>query len=192
MSPNPVIDFDFALSQLSGNSALLTKMLSRFDDEYHDALVRLQNLLNAGEGTEAKQLLHTIKGVSGNLGIKALHNACRELEPEIRPTSNPDTDLSAFAWALSATLQEIKQFNQANPQSSPPQTPVNKTGCAQSDHEARRQLTFSLERNEFIPPNKLNELVTELSFSSDNKNKLITAINDLDYPQALHLLSQEQ
>ena len=182
MQDNPLIDFEFTLSQLSGNQELAIKMLNRFKEEYADAEQRIGAFLQAQDQTSAKQLVHTLKGVSGNLGIKALHSASKELEDSIRDQQNIDVQFTAFKQTLQETIGEVDRIS--NGDTSEPQS--NAKATSQDTHST---LVTLLKRNEFIPTEKLEELVADLEISDEEKQVLKTAVDDLDYEQALALLN---
>jgi len=70
-----VVDIDFGMSQLSGNKKLLFTLLGKFTDEYRSLDADLQAHVAKGDFNKAYSIVHTLKGVTGNLGLFALHNA---------------------------------------------------------------------------------------------------------------------
>lgn len=176
----PLLDLQFGLSQLSGNESLLFKLLDKFRLEYQDFDHRVTPMLEQQQFADAKQAVHTLKGVAGNLGLNALHAHCKQLEDAIKgesPVEQPYADLIAV---LEQTLAHIQSLTNA------PQEAAAPTGG--NDAEARAKLTDSLQRNEFIPADDLDDLLNALSVNPEQASSIRQAINDLNYPQALSLL----
>lgn len=179
---NSLLNLEFGLSQLSGNRDLLFKMFDRFSQDYCSISDELSGLITDCNYTEIRHKVHTIKGVSGNLGLNALYHVSKEFEDAAK-TYDPDIIrfLEPFCTTLKDTLQEIE--NAKNGVSSDSGND-NNTNTAEGIIELKRLL----EQNEFISANKLNELLSKAGLDSGKKDKISQAINDLDYPTALSLL----
>ena len=186
MSHIPLVDTSFALSQLSGNKELMLKMFARFQQEYLEVSDRVAKLIAQKDLQATRQLVHTLKGVAGNLGINALHHACKALEDAIRADEDISTPLHTFYQTVQRTLNEIDGL-------------VNKTDTPESTHatesnaepqKSRDALLTCLQQNKFIPPDKLNSLLNGLDISAQQKQQLKVAVDELDYPAALSLLKQ--
>ena len=79
------IQISAALKRLGGNQMLFRKLWSDFKRDYAHAAEEIRAMLDQGEGQEmARQKVHTIKGVAGNLGANTLHQAARELDTAIK------------------------------------------------------------------------------------------------------------
>lgn len=179
----PLVDHTFALKQFSGNSALLLKMLGKFVEQYQsiDELLRAQ--LAEQDFTSLKLQVHTIKGVSGNLGMTALHLASREYEGHIE--SSTDTqNLQHYLSVLQQTLSEVKRLitEGGSTASSFPSNSENKS------KDLKQSLLDSLNRNEFITQSKLTAYLSELPLSEEQALKLKTAIADFDYQTAIRII----
>ncbi len=78
------IDTESALERFQGNEKLFRKLLTEFSTEYKNVDDNIRNALKNGDTRLARELTHTIKGVSGNLSARALHMAATELESGIK------------------------------------------------------------------------------------------------------------
>lgn len=174
---NLTIDLDFGLSQLSGNRDLLIKMFDRFCSDYAPFAGELQALADSENMQELRMKVHTIKGVAGNLGFRALHTASKTLENEIkRPNGQLQIFLQQFIETLNDTVTEIDNI---------------KNGSAAepaANNEGLTELKRLLEENEFISSDRLNELLSTSDLPEQSKMQISQSINDLDYPAALALL----
>jgi HPt (histidine-containing phosphotransfer) domain-containing protein len=81
---NFIEDLSGVMERLGGNEALLARLLVKFRDTYGDSRPRLKFLLDATEKEEAYRLVHSIKGVSANLGIGELYRCAISLESRMK------------------------------------------------------------------------------------------------------------
>ncbi|HOC28119.1 MAG TPA: Hpt domain-containing protein [Treponemataceae bacterium] len=110
---NPAYPFienlDEVLERLGGNEALLMKLLGKFGTAYRESGAELIRLLREGQREEAYRLVHSIKGVSSNLGIGALYRSAIELEQKMKSGAYdpllPET--VAFCAELDVTLKYL-------------------------------------------------------------------------------------
>lgn len=77
------MDWSEALARVSGKETILHHMLRRFVVEYNGFGDELRAKLTSGETAEAGKLLHTLKGVAGNLSAKPVFAAAQALEREM-------------------------------------------------------------------------------------------------------------
>lgn len=82
--PSCIEDFDGVLSRLSGSEDLLGRLLEKFRVTYHDSRGRLIGFLSDGNREDAYRFVHSMKGVSSNLGICSLYRLAVTLENSMR------------------------------------------------------------------------------------------------------------
>jgi len=80
----PGIDIENGLQRMGANKVLYKNLLIRFYEHYGDAAQRMRNYLEQGEPELARQLGHTIKGISGNLSIYKVYQSVMALEAQLR------------------------------------------------------------------------------------------------------------
>ncbi|MBF0262769.1 MAG: response regulator [Magnetococcales bacterium] len=81
------IDLVEALERVSGNQRLLMKLLAEFRRDHADTPGRLPPLLAShlpADLAKASSMIHTIKGIAGNLAATRLHAAAVELEISVK------------------------------------------------------------------------------------------------------------
>ena len=173
-----IFDAKFAINQFSGNQPLLIKILGKFIQQYQqfDKLIaeQLQQDFQA-----AKQQVHTVKGVSGNLGMMALHNACRQLEISFASQTTEYT-LEEFLQVFKQTLTSVQNYSAENG--------VEETSDLAPQQVEKTRLIAALKRNEFISESKIRTYTQSLNLSSGRLDELKRAIHNLDYPVAIELL----
>ena len=180
-----IIDIDFGISQLSGNKTLLLTLLNKFSDEYRSLDDSLQILMAQGEFDNAYSLLHTIKGVSGNLGLFALHEASKPIEACIRNEKRLPDNYADFISLLNDTLSAIASLSNSV---SEPETSIEEDNAiAQHAHD---QLMSALKASEFISQSALDEWLEALNLPSDERQVIESAIDELEYDVAIAQLSK--
>ena len=181
MSGSVLCTFDvtFAINQFSGDKSLLVKILDKFIKQYQHSGTLITEQLQQEDLQAAKAQLHTLKGVSGNLGMKALQQACKELE-EILVNKKTENTLENFLQVLKQTLALIQSFSAENGVEVPPEITPQK--------DKKALLIAALNRNEFISESKIESYGQSLDLSTEKLNDLKQAIDNLDYSNAIALL----
>ncbi|MEO5362093.1 MAG: response regulator [Magnetococcus sp. DMHC-8] len=115
----PGIDLQDGLARTNGNRVFYRRILGKFSTNQQDVLLRIRAHLAAGEREEAIRQAHTLKGVAGNLGAKALCAAARELELALRQAGQPLPEplLAEVACHLDQVLAGIASLAPVNPPS---------------------------------------------------------------------------
>lgn len=184
--PAPIIDLEFGLSQLSGNRELLIKLLGKFQTEYENLPGQIEILISNNDMESMRRAVHTVKGVSGNLGLSALHLVSKPFEQAIIEGRNFSEQKQAFNSLLAQTCDEIETLSNQQ---------INQEVKAGIDSEARidpmQVLVDSLRRNEYIPRQRLDRYLELSGLDSNIKSQINDAINDLDYSTALALLTAQ-
>jgi polar amino acid transport system substrate-binding protein len=74
------VDIEDGLRHVAGNRKLYLELLTKFfrSNEHFAAIVK--NKWLAGSADESLRMMHTLKGLSGNLGMLNLHEACKRSE----------------------------------------------------------------------------------------------------------------
>ena len=104
------IDTQDGLMRVTGNKELYLRLLTMFYHNNKNLEADLRGHIGRNDFDKASQLLHSLKGVAGNLGAKTLKNAAVELESAIieRLIIKEDKTLRDFKMALENVLNDIK------------------------------------------------------------------------------------
>ncbi|NOX26431.1 MAG: response regulator, partial [Deltaproteobacteria bacterium] len=78
-----ILDCEAALRRLAGNIDLYWQLLGEFCRDNKNKAAEIELALVQDDWHKAHRLTHTLKGVSGNLGAMAVHNAAIRLEQAI-------------------------------------------------------------------------------------------------------------
>jgi len=104
------IDTADGLRRLVGDKALYSKILRDFANDYQEITNELRQFLKEDINV-AKRIIHTIKGLSANIGAKALH----EIAVKVDQTLDQDL-LQPFETELMNVINEIKNSSLFNVQ----------------------------------------------------------------------------
>jgi PAS domain S-box-containing protein len=77
------LDWSDGLQRVGGNRSLYTRLLRQFVDQQSSTVADVTSALIAGDTELASRLAHTLKGVAGNIGARAVQMAAGELEKRI-------------------------------------------------------------------------------------------------------------
>ncbi|TPV61838.1 Hpt domain-containing protein [Aestuariibacter sp. GS-14] len=180
---NDPINFEFGLKQLNGNIALLYRLLRKFADEYRDIDTRLTALLEQQDFAGAEILVHTLKGVSGNLGCNAVFDASKIVNQQIKSLESNSDDLTVLFTQVNATVAIIDALPTEGDASGASATP-------QSDSKAAVKLLMqALTNHEFISTDKLNGWFDAMGATPMQRQQIGSAIDELDYDTAQQYLS---
>lgn len=90
------------LSRLNQNQVLYKQLILDFVQRYELVSVQLRALLAAQDYPQAEAVIHSMKGVLGNLAAERLFTICQQLDDELRLRQQPsENQLMEFDTALS-------------------------------------------------------------------------------------------
>jgi len=78
------LDTRDGLTRVAGNTKLYSKLLRQFAEQQGPAIGQIETALAQGDGPLAERLAHTLKGVAGNIGAKAVQASAGALEKAVR------------------------------------------------------------------------------------------------------------
>ncbi|WP_269533025.1 response regulator [Chitinimonas sp. BJYL2] len=109
MPPTPLAGLDMAdgLRRTGGKIERYRAVLQSFASRYADAGADLQRHLAAEDFDAAFALLHTLKGVSGNIGALALYDAAGQAETLVQARRATGAAYTAVCTALAETVTAI-------------------------------------------------------------------------------------
>ena len=102
----PLLDLAEGLRLVAGNADLQRRLLGRFVDEQAGAATAVQCALQGGDVAGAERIAHTLKGLAGNLGARALAQVAGEVEVQLR-AGQPPTALEHLHPVLAETVAAV-------------------------------------------------------------------------------------
>jgi two-component system sensor histidine kinase/response regulator len=99
------LDVETGLRYANGKREFYLKLLNRFRDGQVETVTAIRNALAAGDRETARRLAHTLKGIAGTLGAKALQGAATRLDASFK--AEPQADVTALVAALDESLAAV-------------------------------------------------------------------------------------
>ena len=93
----PLFDEADGLMRAGGDRAFLAELLILFADSHEACAARLRELAASGDRAGGIDIAHSLKGVSGNVGLRRLSEAARRTETTLRSRDDPETAMLALA-----------------------------------------------------------------------------------------------
>jgi PAS domain S-box-containing protein len=106
----PEINTNAALERLGGNTELFKEILSRFVDEYADIDQKLDKALAESNSQEQYQIVHNIKGVSGNIGADKLFSIADKLCMALKEDADTTNLFEKFQKELVLAITGIRNW----------------------------------------------------------------------------------
>ena len=103
------IDYKYALDNLDGNEELYNKILIGFVEDYKDADEILMQLVQT-DMKGAHRFIHTLKGISLNIGAKELSKRAYSLELAFSENRRDDEAIQVVLTELNEVLLELDPF----------------------------------------------------------------------------------
>ncbi|MCW8825220.1 MAG: response regulator [Gammaproteobacteria bacterium] len=124
----PGFDVERALLRLGGNPQAYLRTLRKVSETEQDAIERIEQALERGDRYSVLRIVHTLKGVSGNIGAIELQEVATELEMALVEDNRAATD-SLMVDAKKIHRQMLDTINQAlqSHHESSKQTKVNQS-----------------------------------------------------------------
>jgi PAS domain S-box-containing protein len=119
----PGLDTTDGLARVAGNQKLYLKLLRQFADQQASTEADIFNALARNDTATAERLAHSLRGVAGNLGAKAVQAAAGSVEKLIREgAAKDDTNraLQVLANALDPLLEHLRKKLPATPTADSP------------------------------------------------------------------------
>ena len=107
---NYPLNIEQGLNRVAGNIGLYKKLAAEFYEDYKNAADQILMLREKEDIESSLRLLHTIKGVSGNMAAESLQQASFALETELKKDTFENTDdrIETFRMELNQLLEFIK------------------------------------------------------------------------------------
>jgi len=193
------IDLAKGLARLGGNEKLYRQLLLEFADQTNQLAARLNTAMAKGDLTTARQTLHTIKGMAGNLSAQGVFAAARELEDQLKLDDNDlrcRERLRLFTEEAAKAAEAVATLRQ-----DPPATQVGEATDSGAARDQLHRLAQMLEEADLeaeegwkklkacLGPRRfateiavLDRNMTELNFdgASEVLNRLEAALEDID------------
>jgi predicted ATPase/signal transduction histidine kinase/CheY-like chemotaxis protein/HPt (histidine-containing phosphotransfer) domain-containing protein len=192
-SSPPGLDIPDVLRMVGGDMPAVRRMLAGFAERQRDAGRDIRRAVDAGDERGARELVHALIGVAGNLRVRAVHARALDLQAEIkrRDARAAAVALDRLDEALAEAIRSIASFTAK--EAAPPR-PRPGPGAEPAERAAVQatldELEGFLRNNSFDAGSAFERLRRELDGRGldDLEAELGAQIDRLDYPQALSTL----
>jgi CheY-like chemotaxis protein len=108
----PGIDLHWGLERIGGNKQLYLNLLVEFVTNHGQDTAKLEASLQQSDIDGTRRILHTLEGVSGNIGAHTLQQAAKELHSSLmKDKASQITSLpNAFNQAFEQLFNELRSF----------------------------------------------------------------------------------
>ncbi|MEO5347513.1 MAG: response regulator [Magnetococcus sp. YQC-9] len=149
------IDLQEALQRVNGNGALLKKLLTEFRADHAGVVAHLRPLLESllpMDLSKAAHLLHSVKGIAGNLAARGVHAAAVELEISLKNRvrvqwpellNRLDTEMAFLVEAIDRSC--VSAGNHPNGPSDAKSPCIDPKSCA----ALLKELRFEIKNNSY-------------------------------------------
>ena len=131
--------------------------------------------MKTSEFDKAYSLVHTLKGVTGNLGLFALHNASKAVESSVRNEKTLPSGYPEFIALLNETLAAIAALSSDAVKEEKPAVD------SAVPSQAKAQLIAALRSSQFISQSKLDEWLVSFALLSATRQAVEHSVYDLDF-----------
>ncbi|MBF0399336.1 MAG: response regulator [Magnetococcales bacterium] len=154
----PGIHLAAALQLVHGNQRVMYHSLTAFRRDYADIAARIEKAWRDQQPAEAKRLLHTIKGLAGNMGMVDLHRLATRLDAALRQDQADRTLFIAFSAEMNRVIEGLNGLGTRN---IPPA--YSQQGFDLNLFESQCQELFTLlAEGDFTAPDRLPVLADTL------------------------------
>ena len=101
-------DLESALKRVNHNKELYKNILADFYTQYQNVESRIKKLAAENDLEELEGLIHTLKGLAGNIGATSLHQAAVELDKALKTGSDFEKLLQEFYQELRKVLEQLQ------------------------------------------------------------------------------------
>jgi polar amino acid transport system substrate-binding protein len=188
----PGINISECMSRLGGNRALIVTLLKDFLAKNKNIIKDIQNRLDAGDYETAERLVHTLKGVSGNIGAervfenaKELNNAIRDRTAQLLPALLDATD-----DALIEVLQGLEKELGVEGESAGGEPKTGNGPGSKDLPSVIKTLQQALKENDFESEKIFTSIKNQLVESGCRKEaeEITTLLDDFNFKAASQIL----
>jgi two-component system, sensor histidine kinase and response regulator len=189
----PGFDLDEGLNRVGGDSQLYKQLLISFYKKNAHLQQELEKQIQQQNYSAATQLVHAVKGVSGNLSAKDLSAAAKQLELSLKQHPTPDlsSSIEQFSTALTVVLDALASIT-VDTQPPRHEKQENHPLNLQTITDAMKELSKLLDEFNMDAEESYQVLQQQL-MQAEYKDTLISlenAINDLDFELAAKTLNE--
>ncbi|MFC1849396.1 GAF domain-containing protein [candidate division CSSED10-310 bacterium] len=187
----PGFDVEAGLKRLGSNKKLYIQLLLDFGQDYTQAKEEIEQAVNARDWKRAQYLVHTLKGVAGNLSAQDLFRTTSEMENKLKqPPENLVISMTDFRNAFITVQNSVQSLKQKWAESHAEQKGDEKTDHANIELLLHELAEF-LRKNNPEAENLVAHLKTRLQASTlrSEMAHLEDQVNNFEFKKAQETLA---
>lgn len=189
-----LLDIEGLLNRINHNQSLVEILMRSFIQENVTTMADIEQALSQQQIAVAQRLVHTLKGVAGNLSLQTLHRVSEQVDAALK---NQDmTQVTALFPAMQQCFQDTAQaIEHFLLQSQSPSTAAEQTeaaGLAEVDNDALRlqiQELYQLLNKNNMRSKRLFEdmkpMLLDVSCADEDVHSIDDALRKLAFKQAV-------
>ncbi|MDM8516854.1 response regulator [Desulfobacterales bacterium HSG16] len=194
LSVLPCINLEAAAKRLRYNEKLIRRILQSFLEKYGQAADDFRKLLDEGRIRDAQRLIHSIKGISGNLCADDLFLASQELDAALKQekAENIQTLTEAFEQKLTTLITSLKSLESEEKKAMPALKENRKIADMPRIEQVMKEMYSLLKKKRLRAwelPDTLLPLLPDAEFHEE-KMILKKSVPALDTQKAFSVLSE--
>lgn len=183
-------DCELGLERLQGNRSLYIKLLRDFSVGYRNFAAKVKGVLATRNQEKAHQLVHTMKGLAGNLSANELHEAARSLDEALKEAEpnwrEVEKRYGGFEKALNRAVSSVDELNEEVLDSSNQSGELVASSVALPP-EFAGNLRQLIELGDIMA---INELVDNPAIEKTFQSRIMELVDDLDFDGIIRLIDQ--
>ena len=184
--PDAPWDLHQLTQTLGGDTQLMVRLLTQFQQETRRLPEELHSLLESHDDQSAARLIHTLKGHAGTFGSRRLAQSSKQLEQAIRDglMDAQNQFIPELLAQLAQLQQQISSWLAQQEQAVPHPAQVD------DFQEKIKMLGFLLQENNLSALDLLDEIKGSLQqeWGQELAGRLVAAMESLDFSRARQLL----
>ncbi len=191
------LDVNQGIARVAGKISSYEKLLANFVSSYADFSVKCESLVKEKNSHELSAYLHTVAGVSGNIGANAIYTKIREASVISKECAEKNSALNdEFTKELTAISSEfdslIKEISAHTNVSSETLTDKQEI-TPEKWREIIDRIVLLAEENDIDSAALCEELITKYILDKETKDSLIKvkdSLNNFDFDDAIEIINQ--
>ncbi len=102
-----IFDYDIAMNYLGNNKNLFFIVVKSFLDSYSNFEEKIKMAVESTDVEELHSLVHSLKGITLNLGCVDLHEKCTKMLPNLKNGQFIETDVDHLIKIYNNSYQEL-------------------------------------------------------------------------------------
>lgn len=185
----PGINLKAALERTSGHQQIYLGLLERFYQSYQDFEAQYAVFSQQAEPEAQRRLLHTLRGVAGNLGMEALATSCLRLEEALRnQPAGAEACLEPLLEQLELILAQLPPLFE---RLRPPEAQAAVIASSEQISQLLSQLGEAIDNFDADAVSHTQSL-KQAGFQSEHLGNLLNALEAFDFKQASELYQKLQ